>query len=166
MDEDPLGPRHGVAGGPVRYKHRMRGEVWGLGQWRDVAEGKGTSRGGESRGTGEIGQQTPSNRPLGLRSQSPWSGEPWVNHREPGHRKSGTCPESRDGRQVSAGMRADPEAPRSRARVQVGSRVSGTLGNMEQVAPWLPAADGRHPSTSGSRVGTPVRDGWGSVECG
>ena len=23
MDEDPLGPRHGVAGGPVGYKHGM-----------------------------------------------------------------------------------------------------------------------------------------------
>ena len=25
MDEDPVGPRHGVAGGPVGYKHGMRG---------------------------------------------------------------------------------------------------------------------------------------------
>ena len=24
MDEDPVGPRHGVAGGPVGYKHGMR----------------------------------------------------------------------------------------------------------------------------------------------
>ena len=24
MDEDPVGPRHGVAGGPVGYKHAMR----------------------------------------------------------------------------------------------------------------------------------------------
>ena len=24
MDEDPVGPRHRVAGGPVGYKHRMR----------------------------------------------------------------------------------------------------------------------------------------------
>ena len=25
MDEDPVGPRHRVAGGPVGYKHGMRG---------------------------------------------------------------------------------------------------------------------------------------------
>ena len=24
MDEDPVGPRHGVAGGPVGYEHGMR----------------------------------------------------------------------------------------------------------------------------------------------
>ena len=24
MDEDPVGPRHSVAGGPVGYEHRMR----------------------------------------------------------------------------------------------------------------------------------------------
>ena len=24
MDEDPVGPRHGVAGGPLGYKHGMR----------------------------------------------------------------------------------------------------------------------------------------------
>ena len=37
MDEDPVNPRHGVAGCPLGYKDGMRGEVWQLGQWRDVA---------------------------------------------------------------------------------------------------------------------------------
>ena len=27
IDEDSVGPRHGVAGGPLGYKHEMRGEV-------------------------------------------------------------------------------------------------------------------------------------------
>ena len=27
MDEDPVGPRNGVAGGPVGYKHRVRDEM-------------------------------------------------------------------------------------------------------------------------------------------
>ena len=63
-------------------------------------------------------------------------------------------------------VRADPEVPGSRAGVHVGSRVSGTWGNVETVPPWPPAADGQHPSTSGSRVGTPAREGWGVVKCG
>ena len=161
-----MGPRHGVAGGPLGYKHGMRGEVWGLGQWRDVAKERGASRGCERSGTGEIGLKAPSNKPVGLGNQSPWSGKPWANHGEPGHGKSGKCPEPSDGREVSAGVRADPEAPASRAGVRVGSRVSGTRGNVEKVAPWPPAADGRQLSTSGSRVGTPAREGWGEVEFG
>ena len=40
MDEDPVGPCHGIAGSPLGYKHGMREEVWGLGQGRDVAKGK------------------------------------------------------------------------------------------------------------------------------
>ena len=32
MEEDPFGPRHGVAGDPVGYKHRMRGQKDGAGK--------------------------------------------------------------------------------------------------------------------------------------
>ena len=38
MEEDPVGPRHRVAGGPVGYKHGMMGK------------GDGTGRGRESTG--------------------------------------------------------------------------------------------------------------------
>ena len=57
----------------------------------------------------------PSLSPVGVENQSPWSGEPLANHREPGHRKSGKCPELWDGRDVSAGVRVDPEIPGSMA---------------------------------------------------
>ena len=156
MDEDPGGPRHVVAGGPVGYKHGMRGEVWGPGHWRNVAKGKGTARRCKRSGTGETGQKARSNRPVRLGNQSPWSGEPWANHGEPGHGKSGKCREPRDSREMSARVIADPEARGSRARVRVQSLVRGTWGNVETVAPWPPAADGRQPSTSVSRVGTPA----------
>ena len=76
-------------------------------------------------------------------------------------REVGKCPGLWDGRELSAGVRVDPEAPGSMARVHVGSRVSGTRGNVETVAPWPPAADGGQPSASGSRVGTLARKGWG-----
>ena len=56
--------------------------------------------------------KAPSNSPVGLGNQSPWSGEPWANHGEPDHGKSGKCPELRDGREVSAGVRVDLETPR------------------------------------------------------
>ena len=55
--------------------------------------------------------KAPSNSPMGLGNQSPWSGEPWANHGEPAHGKSGKCPELRDGREVSAGVRVDLEMP-------------------------------------------------------
>ena len=84
------------------------------------------------------GGGAPSNRPVGLGNQSPWSGEPWANHWDQG--KLGKCPESWDSCEVSAGVRADPESPGSRAGVHVGSSVSGTWGNVETVAPWPPAA--------------------------
>ena len=96
---------------------------------------------------------------MGLGNRSPWSGEPWANHGEPGHGKLRKCPELRDGREVSAGVRVDLEIPGSMASVHVGSRVSGTRGNVERVAPWPPAVDGRQPSASGSRVGTQAREG-------
>ena len=56
-----------------------------------------------------------SNSPMGLGNQSPWSVKPWANHGEPGHGKSGKCPELQDGREVSAGVRVDPEVPGSMA---------------------------------------------------
>ena len=74
--------------------------VWGEGE-RDM--------GWEGRPKG------PSNSPVGLENQSPWSGEPWANRGEPDHGKSGTCPELRDGREVSTGVRVDPEVPGSLA---------------------------------------------------
>ena len=89
-----------------------------------------------------------------------------ANHSKPGHGKLGKCPELRDGREVSEGVRADSEAPGSRAGVHVSSRVSATWGNVDTVAPWPRAADGRQRTASGSRVGTPAREGWGVVECG
>ena len=55
--------------------------------------------------------KAPSNSPVRLGNQLPWSGEPWANHGEPGHRKSGKCPELRDGREVSAGVRVHLEVP-------------------------------------------------------
>ena len=58
-------------------------------------------------------QKAPSNSPVGLRNQSTWSGEPWANHGEPDHRKLGKCPEVRDSREVSAGVKVDPEVPGS-----------------------------------------------------
>ena len=63
---------------------------------------------------------------MGLGNQSPWCGEPWANHGEPGHGMSGKFPELQDGREVSAGMRVDPEVPGSMASVHVGSRMSRT----------------------------------------
>ena len=57
MDEDSVGPPHRVAGGPVGYKHGMRGEPWGLGQGLDVTKGKGTLRDRGNR-TASTKQQT------------------------------------------------------------------------------------------------------------
>ena len=57
----------------------------------------------------------PSNSPVGLGNQSPWSGEPLANHEEPGQGKSGKGPEIQDGREVSAGVRVDPEVSGSMA---------------------------------------------------
>ena len=54
--------------------------------------------------------KAPSNSPVGMGNQSPLSGEPWTNHGKPDHRKSGDCPELRDGREVSAGVRVDLDA--------------------------------------------------------
>ena len=51
MDEDPVSPRHRVAGGPLGYKHGMRdgmGTHNSPGDWAGaVAQGKGTGAGRE-----------------------------------------------------------------------------------------------------------------------
>ena len=133
----------------------------GIGKLRDAGIGPLMGCGEGERDMGWDGRpKAPGNSPVGLGNHSPWNGESWANQREPGHRKSEKCPDHRDGREVSAGLRVDPEVPGSMARVHVGSRVSGARGNVERVAPWTPAVDGRHPSASGSRVGTPTREGW------
>ena len=36
MDQDPVGPRHWVAGGPMGYKHKMRDGMGARGQDRGV----------------------------------------------------------------------------------------------------------------------------------
>ena len=137
MDEDPVGPPHWVACGPVGYKHGMRDGMRGRDHEKSVARaaqqplenGKPRDAGigpvtGGGKGEGDIAemrtnqsrerrQKAPSNNPVGLRNQSPWSGEPWANHGEPDHGKSGKYPELRDGREVSARLRVDPEVPGS-----------------------------------------------------
>ena len=47
MDEDPVGPRHGVAGGPVGYKHGMRD---GMGPQDSPGTRPGPRRRGKGRG--------------------------------------------------------------------------------------------------------------------
>ena len=88
----------------------------GIGKPRDAGIEPVTVCGEGERDMGWEGSPiAPSNSPGGLRNQSPWSGEPWANHGEPGHGKWGKCPELQDGREVSAGVRVDPEAPGSMA---------------------------------------------------
>ena len=88
----------------------------GNGNPRDAGIGPVSVWGEGERDMGWEGRpKAPSNSPVGLGNQSPWSGEPWANHGEPGHGKSGKCPELRDGREVSAGVRVDPEVPGSMA---------------------------------------------------
>ena len=74
---------------------------------------------GRGKGEWDMGwagrPKAPSNSPMGLGNQSPWSGEPWANHGEPDDGKSGKCPELRDSREVSAGVRVDLENPGSMA---------------------------------------------------
>ena len=132
IEQDPVGPHHWVAGSLLGYKHGMmdgmwaRRHYWGVGRaahqpigtWkiRDAVIGPVTGWDKEKRDMGWDGRPiASSNSPVGLGNQSPWSGEPWANHGEAGHRKSGKCPEPRDGREVSAGVRVDPEAPKSMA---------------------------------------------------
>ena len=77
-----------------------------------MAQGKGR-RGVSNQGMREV--ENTEQQPKGSGNQSPWSGEPWANHGEPDDAKSGKCPELQDGREVSAGVRVDPEVPRSMA---------------------------------------------------
>ena len=86
------------------------GRPWDAGNGPVPVRGKGEWDSGRARRP-----KAPSNSPMGLGDQSPWSGEPWANHAEPGHGKSGKCPELRDGREVSAGVRVDLEIPGSMA---------------------------------------------------
>ena len=75
----------------------------GIGKPRDAGIGLVTGSGEGERDMGSEGRpKAPSNSPVGLGNQSPWSGEPWANHGEPGDGKSGKCPELLDGREVSA----------------------------------------------------------------
>ena len=46
MDEDPVGPRHRVAGGPVGYQHGMRERDGAAQQPRGMGRGRGTGEGG------------------------------------------------------------------------------------------------------------------------
>ena len=119
------------------------------------------------KGRADGRQTTPNNSPVGLGNQSPWSGEPWANHGKPDHGKSGKYPELRDGREVFAGVRVDPEAPGSMARVHVGSRVSGTRGTWKRSPPGLqPWMDDNQVHPGAEWVLQPVRDGewWNVVE--
>ena len=88
----------------------------GNGKPRDAGIGLVSVWGEGERDMGWEGRpKAPSISPVGLGNQSPWSGEQWANHGEPGHGKSVKCPELRDGREVSAGLRVDPEVPGSMA---------------------------------------------------
>ena len=88
----------------------------GIGKPWEAGIGLVTVCGERERDMGWEGRpKAPDNSPVGLGNQSPWSGKPWANHGEPGHGKSGKYPELRDGREVSAGVRVDPEVPRSMA---------------------------------------------------
>ena len=119
-----MGPRHGVAGGPVGYKHGMRDgmgaqarqQPHGIRKPRDAGIGPVTVCGKGERDMGWEGRpKAPSNSPVGLGNQSHWGGEPLANHGEPGNGKSEKCPELRDRREVSAGVRVYPEVPGSMA---------------------------------------------------
>ena len=85
MDEDPVGLRHWVGGGPLGNKHGMRDMIGGTGPGQGCGTGRTTApwyqktigRGdwaGEGmwqRGTGQSGDgipRAPSNSPVGLRN--------------------------------------------------------------------------------------------------
>ena len=88
----------------------------GVGSPRDAGNGPVPGCG---KGEWDVGwpwrPKAPSNSSVGLGNQWPWSGEPWANHWEPDHKKSGKCPELRDAREVSAGVRVELEIPGSMA---------------------------------------------------
>ena len=143
---------------PPQPRDRASGGMW--------QRGKGQRGAADAAGQATYDSKHEARRPWDWETSRHGVGNPGPTMEKLGHGKFGQCPEPRDGREVSAGVRADVEAPSSRARVHVGSRMSGTPGNVETVAPWPPAADGRHAITSRRRVGTPTRERWGVVECG
>ena len=104
-----------------RHALKQEGARNGVGKWR--------AAGGQWMNT--------SNNPVGLGNQPPWRGEPWDNHGDPGHGKSGKYPGHQDGPGACAGVRVDPEAPRPMARVRVGLRVSGTGRMWKRLFPGL-----------------------------
>ena len=57
MDEDPMGLHHRVAGGPVGYRHRMRGEAWGLGGDRMPQRAEGHCRVANAAEQGKKGRK-------------------------------------------------------------------------------------------------------------
>ena len=65
--------------------------------------------------SGGRGRRKQRNIPMGPGNRSLWSGEPWANHGEPDHGKSGKYPRHHDSREASVGVRVDPEAPGSTA---------------------------------------------------
>ena len=88
----------------------------GVGSPRDAGNGPEPGCGiGEWDMGWEGRPKAPSNSPVGLGNQSPWSSEPWANHGEPDDGRSGKCPELQDGHEVSAGVRVDLEIPGSMA---------------------------------------------------
>ena len=60
----------------------------------------------------------------------------------------------------------NPEAPGSKASSTRRSRREPDLGNMEKSRPLASSRGWTIISASGSRVGTPTREGWGELECG
>ena len=95
---------------------RAKQRPHGVGKPQDagIAPMRGCGEG--ERDMGRDGRPiAPGNSPVGLENQSPWSDETRANHGEPGHGNSGECPELRDGREVSAGVRVDLEVPGSMA---------------------------------------------------
>ena len=95
-----------------------------------------------------------------FRNQSPSNIEPWANHGEHDHWKSGKCLELRDGPEVSTGVRVDPEAPASMAGVHVGSPVRGTWGSLKRTPPGLkPRMDDNQVHPGAQWVLQPVTDG-------
>ena len=107
----------------------------GIGPVTGCGKGERDIAGLRTNQSRERPQKAPSNSPVGLGNGLPRSGEPWANHGEPDHGKSGKYAELRDSREVSAGVRVDPEVPGSMAGVHVASCVSWTRGDVERVAP-------------------------------
>ena len=99
-----LGAKKGVLHGP--HNGHMGTKIHGtrgMGRSRYGVKGNGTWRKRQVSARWDRGNQLP------------WSGEPWANHGEHGQRKSGECPELRDGCELSVGLTVDPEVRGSMA---------------------------------------------------